>query len=94
MGKMVFALLATIAEFERERIRKRVVTGMKEARRRGKHCGRRAEECDIEKAAALRQSGLSWRKLASATGVPLHLLRTRLASVQNSGGEWGAGAVP
>ena len=54
---------------------------MKEARRRGKHCGRPAKEFDIEKAANLRLAGLSWRKLAGETRVPVHLLRTRLASV-------------
>ena len=72
-------MLAAIAEFERELIRERVVAGMTEARRHGKHCGRLAKEFDNEKATELRQAGLSCRKLASATGVPLHLLRTRLA---------------
>jgi DNA invertase Pin-like site-specific DNA recombinase len=86
MGKLVFSVLAAIAEFERELIRERVVAGMKEARRRGKHCGRPAKEFDVERAAELRLAGLSWRKLASAMGVPMHLLRTRLASVQGSGG--------
>jgi DNA invertase Pin-like site-specific DNA recombinase len=81
MGKLVFSVLAAIAEFERELIRERVVAGIQEARRRGKHCGRPPKEFDIEKAAELRQSGLSWRKLASATGVPVHLLRARLAGV-------------
>jgi hypothetical protein len=59
---------------------------MKEARRGGKHCGRPAKEFDIEKAAELRQAGLSWRRLTSATGIPVHLLRTRLASVEAIGG--------
>jgi DNA invertase Pin-like site-specific DNA recombinase len=79
MGKLVFSVLAAIAEFERELIKERVVAGIKEAQRKGKHCGRPAKEFDIEKAAKLRQGGLSWRKLAVATGVPIHLLRTRLA---------------
>jgi len=85
MGKLVFSVLAAIAEFERELIRERVVAGMKEAQRRGKHCGRPARVFDIEKAAELRQAGLSWRKLEAETGVPVHLLRTRLGSVQNGG---------
>ena len=79
MGKLVFSVLAAIAEFERELIRERVVAGMKEAQRQGKHCGRPAREFDVEKAAGLRKAGLSWRKLALATGVPMHLLRNRLA---------------
>ena len=60
---------------------------MKEAQRRGKHCRRPAKEFATERAAEVQRAGLSWRKLAAATRVPVHLLRTRLASVQNSGGE-------
>jgi DNA invertase Pin-like site-specific DNA recombinase len=86
MGKLVFSVLAAIAEFERELIKERVVAGMKEAQRQGKHCGRPAKEFDIAKATALRKSGLSWRKLASSTGIPVHLLRNRLASGPGNGG--------
>jgi hypothetical protein len=78
MGKMVVSVVATIAEFERDLIRERVVAGMKEARREGKHCGRPPKEFDVEKAAGLRVAGMSWRKLEAATGVPMHLLRSRL----------------
>jgi DNA invertase Pin-like site-specific DNA recombinase len=80
MGKLVFSVLAAIAEFARELIRERVVAGMKEAQRQGKHCGRPAREFDTEKASELRQGGLSWRKLAAETGVPVHLLRARLVN--------------
>jgi DNA invertase Pin-like site-specific DNA recombinase len=89
---LVFSVLAAIAEFERELIRERVVAGIQEARRRGKHCGRPTKRFDVKRAAELRQSGLSWRKLASATGVPVHLLRARLAGIYPSrrqdGGEF------
>ena len=86
MGKLVFSVLAAIAEFERELIRERVIAGMKEARRQEKHCGRPAKEFDVGKAAKLRQQGLSWRKLSWQTGVPIHLLRTRLAGVVTADG--------
>jgi DNA invertase Pin-like site-specific DNA recombinase len=86
MGKLVFSVLAAIAEFERELIRERVVAGMKEAQRRGKHCGRPTKEFDLERAAELRQGGLSWRKLEAATGVPVHLLRARLGVCPNGNG--------
>jgi len=85
MGKLVFSVLAAIAEFERELIRERVVAGMKEARRNGKHCGRPAKDFDVQKAAEHRRAGMSWRKLAAATGVPVHLLRARLGSVERLG---------
>jgi putative DNA-invertase from lambdoid prophage Rac len=90
MGKLVFSVLAAIAEFERELIRERVMAGMKEAQRQGKHCGRPAREFDIEKAGELRQGGLSWRKLAAETCVPVHILRSRLttkAAVGSNGGK-------
>lgn len=78
MGRLVFSVLAAIAEFERDLIRERVVAGMREARRKGKHCGRPAIEFDVDHAAELRRQGMSWRKLAAVTGVPMHLLRARL----------------
>ena len=81
MGRLVFSVLAAIAEFERDLIRERVIAGMKEARRKGKHCGRPMIEFDINQAGELRKGGLSWRKLAAATGVPVHLLRARLANL-------------
>jgi DNA invertase Pin-like site-specific DNA recombinase len=86
MGKLVFSVLAAIAEFERSLIAERVIAGMQEARRKGKHCGRPAKEFDVERAAELRRTGLSWRKLAGSTGMPIHLLRARLANgkCQNS----------
>jgi DNA invertase Pin-like site-specific DNA recombinase len=87
MGKLVFSVLAAIAEFERELIKERVVAGMKEAQRRGKHCGRPAKEFDIENAAKLRQGGLSWRKLEATTGVPVHILRARLTMDSLNGKE-------
>ncbi len=80
MGKLVFSVLAAIAEFERELIRERVVAGMREARRKGKHCGRPKIEFDVEQAQDLRHQGLSWRKLSTVTGMPIHLLRARLGS--------------
>jgi len=40
-GKLVYGILGSIAEFERELIRERTVAGMNAARRRGIHCGRR-----------------------------------------------------
>jgi len=40
-GKLVYGILSSIAEFERELIRERTVAGMRAARRRGVHCGRR-----------------------------------------------------
>jgi DNA invertase Pin-like site-specific DNA recombinase len=59
MGKLVFAVLAATAAFERDLIRERVIAGMKEAQRRGRRCGRPAISFDVESAARLRRDGLS-----------------------------------
>jgi DNA invertase Pin-like site-specific DNA recombinase len=40
-GRLVFGLMAQIAEFERELIRERVTAGLADARKRGVHIGRR-----------------------------------------------------
>ena len=81
MGRLVFSVLAAIAEFERDLIRERVLAGMREAKRKGKHCGRPMIEFDVDQAAGLRRTGMSWRKLATSTGVPVHLLRARLSGM-------------
>ena len=81
MGRLVFSVLAAIAEFERDLIRERVIAGMQEAKRRGKHCGRPLIEYDVHQAEELRKAGMSWRKLSARTGVPVHLLRARLSGM-------------
>nr|WP_159996810.1 recombinase family protein [Roseomonas sp. 18066] len=40
-GRLIYGILSTLAEFERETIRTRVRAGMAAARRAGVHCGRR-----------------------------------------------------
>jgi DNA invertase Pin-like site-specific DNA recombinase len=87
MGRLVFSVLAAIAEFERDLIRERVIAGIREARKKGKHCGRPAIAFDVDSAADLRKGGLSWRKLSSATGVAVHLLRARLSGKAQSAGD-------
>lgn len=42
-GRLIFAIFATLAEFERELIRERTRAGMEAARRRGVHVGRPAK---------------------------------------------------
>jgi DNA invertase Pin-like site-specific DNA recombinase len=64
-GRLVFGIFASIAEFERELIRERVRSGLAAARARGKQLGRPRRVVDVEKIAALRAQGLSWRKIAA-----------------------------
>jgi len=68
-GKMIFTILASVAELERYTIRERVIAGQKAAKRRGVRFGRPTVEVDTDHALKLRKQGLSWRAVAKATGV-------------------------
>jgi len=71
-GKLTFSILGAVAEFEREMLRTRVVAGMAQARRVGKHIGRparrRLSQAEIEKIRLLRSQGRSVRQLAREYG--------------------------
>jgi DNA invertase Pin-like site-specific DNA recombinase len=69
-GKMVFTILASVAELERSTIRERVVAGQKAAKRRGVRFGRPTVEVDTDRALKLRKQGLSWRDISAEVGVP------------------------
>src|SRR6266446_3859137 len=52
-GRLLFHVLAAIAEFERDLIRDRVIAGIRRARARGKRLGRPRLEVDLPRAQAL-----------------------------------------
>jgi len=68
-GRLMFQILGSIAEFERELLRERVRAGMAQARRTGKHVGRPALRkfhlADIQRMRQARSEGASVRKLAA-----------------------------
>jgi len=68
-GRLTFAVLGAVAEFEREMLRERVKAGMAQARRAGKRVGRPAlrkfAPSEIETMRRLRLQGASVRKLAT-----------------------------
>lgn len=66
-GKLQLHILSAIAEFERERIRERVVAGLQRARSQGKRLGRPEHQLDEERLAPVR--GLSVRVAAARLGV-------------------------
>ena len=68
-GKMIFTVLAAVAELERSTIRERVVAGQRAAKRRGVRFGRPTVQVDTSRAMKLREDGLSWRAVAEATGI-------------------------
>jgi len=64
-GRLLFHVLAAIAEFERDLIRDRVVAGLRRAKAQGRHLGRpRRYEIDGDEARALLAEGLSLRAIA------------------------------
>jgi DNA invertase Pin-like site-specific DNA recombinase len=58
-GKMVFAVLKTVAELERRLIPERVKAGMRNAKAKGKCLGRSRVAVDASRVAELRRTGAS-----------------------------------
>jgi DNA invertase Pin-like site-specific DNA recombinase len=68
-GRMVFTVLASVAELERSLIRERVIAGVRNAQRKGKHCGRpRLTDVSMSTVIAERAAGKSIRQIASELG--------------------------
>jgi DNA invertase Pin-like site-specific DNA recombinase len=84
MGRMVFTLIAAVAEMEREIIRERVRAGLARARAEGKHCGRPRVDIDLRPALALLREGRGLKQVAAILGLPRSTLRQRLAEA----GQW------
>jgi DNA invertase Pin-like site-specific DNA recombinase len=65
-SKLLMHILAAVAEFERSMIMERVRAGMKAAKHRGVHCGRKSKIFDHDKALQMRQLGKTERQIARA----------------------------
>ncbi len=67
-GRLLFHVIASMAEFERDLIRERVRAGLAHARSKGVRLGRRAvdrkRDRDAKRIAQLRTSGLSYAQIA------------------------------
>jgi DNA invertase Pin-like site-specific DNA recombinase len=68
-GRLVFGIFASIAEFERELIRGRVISGLAAAQARGVRLGRPRVSVDADQIASLRASDVSWREISNQLGV-------------------------
>jgi DNA invertase Pin-like site-specific DNA recombinase len=68
-GRLVFGIFASIAEFERELARSRVISGLAAARAKGKRLGRPRITVDAVQIARLRASGASWQQIAHRMGI-------------------------
>ena len=69
MGRMVFTVIAAVAELERSIIRERVVMGLDRAKRQGKRLGRPKTFVSESKIQQLASDGLSLRQIAEHMGV-------------------------
>jgi DNA invertase Pin-like site-specific DNA recombinase len=78
-GRMVFGVIASLAEFERELIVDRVRAGLAAARRRGRRGGRPQARVDIGRALERRAAGVSLRDVAAELGIGVATLSRALA---------------
>jgi len=85
MGKMVFVMVAAIAEFERDLIQERVKAGVHRARAAGKHCGRPKKHIDLRAAKELLGLGHSTRRVSEMLGIPRTTLRRKLREAEERG---------
>jgi len=70
VSRLMLHIFGAFAEFERGIIVERVKSGIAEAKRRGKHCGRSKRVFRRDEAARLRRQGLSLRAIGVRLGVP------------------------
>jgi DNA invertase Pin-like site-specific DNA recombinase len=68
-GKLLFHIFAAISEFERSLIRERVISGLANAKAKGKRLGRPRRNPDVEQIRALRRYGFTWRHIAEQMGI-------------------------
>lgn len=68
-SRLLFTILAAVAEFERSMIRERVKAGINAAHARGVKSGRRPKIWDRDRAVQLHLTGKTVRQIAAAVGV-------------------------
>ena len=68
-GRLVFTVLAAVAELERSLIGERVRAGLRNALAKGRRLGRPPKAVDFTRVKALRARGTSWRAVGRELGV-------------------------
>ncbi len=86
-GRLLFHVLASVAEFERDLIRDRVLAGLRRAQehgtKSGRPIGRPARALDIEDVRRRRAVGQAWRTIGRALKIPIRTIRRRAKAGQN-----------
>lgn len=85
-GRLLFHVLAAIAEFERDLIRERVSAGVRRRIAAGARWGRPPRRVDLRQLAALHAQGLGSWAIARALRVSRTVVRRRLAALAKNGG--------
>lgn len=84
-GKLVFTVLAAVAELERSIIQERIHAGLERARRQGKQFGRPKNELTSSEVVKLVAEGMTIRAIAKLKGVSRPTVRARLKGGENPG---------
>ncbi len=85
MGRMVYTVIAAVAELERSLIRERVIMGLQRAKAQGKKLGRPKVKANKAQLVKLREQGLSSRQVAEQLGLsPSTVLRRLRAASKTS----------
>jgi DNA invertase Pin-like site-specific DNA recombinase len=77
-GRLMFHIIAAMAQFERSLIQERVRAGMRNARAKGRQIGRRRAAFDPEQARSLLLAGRSLAQVGAALGVSASTVCRRL----------------
>jgi len=85
MGKMVYTVIAAVAELERSLIRERVVMGLQRAKAQGKKLGRPKVKVDLDQVKALHSQGYSTRAIAQELGLTKSTAANLVNSTEDSG---------
>jgi DNA invertase Pin-like site-specific DNA recombinase len=80
-GRLMFNMVASFAEFERDLIRERVKAGIANRRAKGLRVGRKPVSLDSVRLLALRSQGQTIREIAEALGVSRSLVHKTLSEV-------------
>jgi DNA invertase Pin-like site-specific DNA recombinase len=84
-GRLLFHVLASISEFERDLIRDRVLAGLKRAKAQGVRLGRPRAVVDVLRARGMLADGKSLRQVAKALHVALATLARAVPKTSTHG---------
>ncbi|MGD0263753.1 MAG: recombinase family protein [Candidatus Methylomirabilota bacterium] len=82
-GRVMFAVIGAMAQFEQELIRERIRAGLARARSQGKRLGRPPQVYHRDRVLPLRQAGHSQRKIAQELGISRRAVQRALKGAQN-----------